>query len=587
MAMTISNTINNAKVNGNSEIIGGFVSSFESNKNMTMTISNSTNNGNVIGVNYVGGLTGCFLSNTNMTITLLNNFCNGSVTGSGKNAGGFVGYISSNTNMTMTISNSTNNGTVAGSGEYVGGFVGCIRSLKTKSISLFITNSANKGNVSAKNGMACGVFCVDSNNNYDVKSAFTNSINKGSVDARTNAYGITNSITKARNVVSMGDVTGSSGSFTFWKSSNDAGLFFGLKSKCKNCTTNATLFENNISTWFYEVVESHELVHDLLNNEAVNQHFGMVWTSELDLVDKVNLTVNVSGLLETSFVVESGTPLNKVDGLSPLLGGENHCVANANSVRRSVDYSSYLVSRNMSMVMGNCSSVSLGSPVIKSVLLLVGDELGQLTPLYGFSFYGFILVDKNTNTIIGNSTVVEDGMVIALCHNVTVESSESNIMDSFPVEDKTHLSDNENVKRYTNDYRFINKTTRELIQFSTEATGDMWLLLAHQVTTSGFKSSAFFVERGQQLDTNKGLAEYFDETMFFNVTDAKNGTTYGGSTRVYKNMDVVIIDLCGTFNEDECITTSGFKNSTFFVESGQQLDTKGLQNTLMKPCFSM
>ena len=60
---------------------------------------------------------------------------------------------------------------------------------------------------------------------------------------------------------------------------------------------------------FYEV-ESHELVHDLLNDEAVNQHFGMVWTSELELVDKVNLTVNVSGLLETSFVVESGTPLN-------------------------------------------------------------------------------------------------------------------------------------------------------------------------------------------------------------------------------------------------------------------------------------
>ena len=283
----------------------------------------------------------------------------------------------------------------------------------------------------------------------------------------------------------------------------------------------------------------------------------MVWTSELELVDKVNLTVNVSGLLETSFVVESGTPLNKVDGLSPLLGGENHCVANANSVRRSVEYSSHLVSRNMNLKIGICSSVSLGSPVNKNVLLLVGDELGQLTPLYGFSFYGFILVDKNTNTIIGNSTVIEGGMTIALCHNVTVESSENNIKSSFPVEHKTRLSDDENVKRYTNSFFFIDKSTRELIQFSTKVEKDMWLLLAHQVTTSGFKSSAFFVESGQQLDTNKGLAEYFDETMFFNVTDAKNGTAYSGSTRVYENMDVVIIDLCGTFNEDECMTTNG------------------------------
>ena len=54
---------------------------------------------------------------------------------------------------------------------------------------------------------------------------------------------------------------------------------------------------------------------------------------------------------------------------------------------------------------------------------------------------------------------------------------------------------------------------------------------------------------------HKGLAEYFDETMFFNVTDAKNGTAYSGSTRVYENMDVVINDLCGTFNKDECSAT--------------------------------
>ena len=318
----------------------------------------------------------------------------------------------------------------------------------------------------------------------------------------------------------MGDVTGSSGSNSFWEASTDVDLFFGLKSKCKNCGAKATLFVHNTNTGFYEV-ESHELVHDLLNNEAVNQHFGMVWTSELDLVDKVNLTVNVSGLLETSFVVESGTPLDQVDGLSPLLGGENHCVTNANSVRRSVDYSSYLVSRNMNLKIGICSSVSLGSPVNKNVLLLVGDKLEQFIRFYGFLFDGFILVDKNTNTIIDESTVIEDGMVIALCHNVTVQSSENNIKDSFPVEHKTHLSDDENVKRYTNSFFFIDRNTQELIQFSTKVEKDMWLLLAHQVTTSGYKSSAFFVESGQQLDTNKGLAEYFDETMFFNVTDAK------------------------------------------------------------------
>ena len=260
-------------------------------------------------------------------------------------------------------------------------------------------------------------------------------------------------------------------------------------------------------------------MHELLNDEALNKHFGMVWTNELELVDKNNLTVNVSGLLERSFIVESGIPLNTIGELS--LNDGKSCVAKPNSAVRMVYESAYLVSRNMNLKIGICSSVAVGSPVIKNVLLLVGDKLEQFIRFYGFLFDGFILVDKNTNTIIDESSVIEDGMVIALCHNVTVESSENNIKDSFPVEHKTRLSDDENVKRYTNSFFFIDKSTRELMQFSTKVEKDMWLLLAHQVTTSGYKSSAFFVESGQQLDTNKGLAEYFDETMFFNVTDAK------------------------------------------------------------------
>ena len=118
----------------------------------------------------------------------------------------------------------------------------------------------------------------------NVKITMKNSINKGSVNASTSAYGITNNITEARNVVSMGDVTGSSGSYTFWDASIDVHLFYGLNTKCINCG-GATLFKHNNNTGFYEVVGTGQHVDDLLNDEAVNQHFGMVWSSELELFD--------------------------------------------------------------------------------------------------------------------------------------------------------------------------------------------------------------------------------------------------------------------------------------------------------------
>ena len=79
-------------------------------------------------------------------------------------------------------------------------------------------------------------------------------------------------------------------------------------------------------------------------------------------MEKVNFTVNVSGLLERSFIVESGIPLNTIGELS--LNDGKSCVAKPNSAVRIVYESAYLVS-NMSMVLGKCSNISVGSPINK------------------------------------------------------------------------------------------------------------------------------------------------------------------------------------------------------------------------------
>lgn len=110
-----------------------------------------------------------------------------------------------------------------------------------------------------------------------------NSINKGSVNGFSYTYGIANRITNGRNIVSMGEINDGANSFTFWGESVDVDLFYGLSKKCKSCN-NATLFVFNDETGFYEVVDSREHVHDLLNKQVLNESYGMFWTSELELV---------------------------------------------------------------------------------------------------------------------------------------------------------------------------------------------------------------------------------------------------------------------------------------------------------------
>ena len=152
-----------------------------------------------------------------------------------------------------------------------------------------------------------------------------NSINKGDVVAREKPCGITNNITKAKNVVSMGEINGLYVLSTFWNMSTDTDLIFGLDGKCVNCPDNTTLFVLNTNTGFYEV-GSGEHVHDLLNAEVEKQNYGMFWTEELELVDH-RVEPSPSPSLLPSYPSApsfSSTPSSQSGGLS---GGNQHGVS--------------------------------------------------------------------------------------------------------------------------------------------------------------------------------------------------------------------------------------------------------------------
>ena len=289
-SLSLRNITSKAAVSGKKGV-GSFIGQIEKMEEAAIiSFEDCANDAEVTGSgSYVGGLVGLIYSNpNNLTITISNSTNNGIITGKWY-VGGLIGYILGNTNITVTISNSTNNGKITGSGQYLGGLIGVVSSDNSHSTSVNIINCANKGTVSTNKNMACGFVCVDIEHNENVKTTVINSINKGRVSTNNYgkqfSYGITNIITKARNVVSMGHVPSDHGSYTFWNVSTDVHKFYGIYGDCVSCNDDATLFRLNSITELYEVTKGLNRVDDLLNYESEKRGYGMLWSRKLDLVD--------------------------------------------------------------------------------------------------------------------------------------------------------------------------------------------------------------------------------------------------------------------------------------------------------------
>ena len=285
----VSDCANNGVASGEN-YAGGFAGDILVSVNTTITISNWTNNGDITADRNAGGFVGD-MSGEKSSLTISNSINNGNIEGSSLCAGGLFGLFFGS-NMNVTLSNNTNNGDLSG-GSYAGGFIALIvfysQEPQPITTTFDIINNANKGRKTATGGMACGLFCVDLEYSRDMDTTVMNSINKGIVNGSSSAYGITNNVTKARNVVSMGKVICESEAYGFWNASTDVDMAYGLNGICENFGVNTTLFHHNDETGDFQVDETGEHVHDLLNNESQKQSYGMYWTKELELVSHLDI----------------------------------------------------------------------------------------------------------------------------------------------------------------------------------------------------------------------------------------------------------------------------------------------------------
>ena len=193
-------------------------------------------------------------------------------------------------------------------------------------------------------------------------------------------------------------------------------MFYGLKDKCTHCDE-ATLFEYNTNTGFFDVVRTDEHLHDLLNAEAVKHGYGLVWTNTLELAE--HFVVQVGGLFHNSFIVGSGVQLDKVGNLSFYLNNEDFGVADETDDINTLYNSSSIVSSNMSVIIGRWVQVIVGKPISKTLKVFADKTVEYLEHFFEKSLDGFVIIN-NENEVLNKSSVFETSTVLTLCHNVEV-----------------------------------------------------------------------------------------------------------------------------------------------------------------------
>ena len=272
-------------------------------------------------VGCVGGFVGSIIAEKEHVVSIKSSESHGKISvysiQSNSFVGGFVGSIQNSNQTTVAFDGCSNNAQINLQNEHdqssVSGFVGKVTATPSSLVSLTIMNSANNMLVSGVNVTACGFFSVHLDSMNNVNATVLNSITKGKIVGKT-AYGISNTVTQANNVVSMGSVE-SEAARSFWEAAMSVNSLFGLKDVCSNCV-DVTLFWWNATEHRYVMngSQSTEYLDDVLTTEAIKMGYGIAWAPDLSFRDSFDVTI--TGVLNLSISVKPGTRFGAVVELS-------------------------------------------------------------------------------------------------------------------------------------------------------------------------------------------------------------------------------------------------------------------------------
>ena len=456
---------------------GGFIGLVQDTSCSNITINNCTNIGTIRTGTDCGGFVGTVTETSNAYVTITNSISSGTSLDSDYNIGGFIGRIYYPAKVNATIINSVNNCELKGLGSnsVTSGFIGLVNPDQDSSISVLIRNCMNNGNMTTVGPKACGFFCVDSQSKGTLETTVENSINKGRVNA-SYAYGIANLISNASNVVSIGELSGSS-KYTFWDKCSHASLIYCLKDKGINVANTVTYLVYNHNTLLYETNES-ERADNLLNQETVKQQYGMVWTRELTLQCSLfaSVSLTVDGKIDSTAPIVIGAPLSDGYRLLPYFSDAQYVVVNGGSGPRQYLNKNDRVYCDMDVIAGKNVTISFGIPYNTTWEAVTGEVLERAVKNVSNTSEQFIIVDSKTKQVQHNTTLILEATHFLLCHNVTV-SGELNT--SFPVEHNQTLGNEDRISKYfTPDFIVTNKTNpSQVLRSDYRVTADTHVVI--------------------------------------------------------------------------------------------------------------
>ena len=126
---------------------------------------------------------------------------------------------------------------------------------------------------------------------------------------------------------------------------------------------------------------------------------------------------------------------------------EELCAGNGDSQPRILYEPTHPVTRNMSVVVGNCMNVTVGAPINKSETMISGETLDHLASFFNFSLDDFIVVANGSQQVLNQSSVIETSVSLRLYHNLTVPGVVS-LSDHF--EHGTPLAQIGNLSQFLN-----------------------------------------------------------------------------------------------------------------------------------------
>lgn len=526
-SVKITNCTNFGAVHGNVGRVGGIVSMVEGAMNSTLIILECKNEGTITGDGFAGGIVGIFYNNEGHQTWIEKSSNNGMINSEKEYAGGIVGLVDNNT-IVLSIRFCVNTGDVKGL-TYASGFVGCITTNSEEKSTFFQSLSvANYGKVHASQNDVCGIYCILEKQGQ-VYSEVYNTINKGDISGK-NGFGIANIVSKARGVISMGQLSSATNQ-PFW--SSEVGEFkYGLKRICNGCKESET-FEKVGE--FYLKTDNRRWMDEEMSEVSITGQYGMLWNKDLDMFYALFLgmgpPVNHTMFARPGEKLQTAFDILNFSFDPPL---ESFTIVNRSSWEILVNESTIESETNIAF----CFNLTVnGVENITELFVEYQTPISQTKELSHFFNERYEVIDSNDNTIIYENTIMNDHMSITVIRKMAVILGNP-IEREIYVMKGTKLHDVAKEFGIIDNFIMVDRSSWNVLNSSMLINDDVDIALCHELVTSGELNETMNVEHGTLFSNIPELSQFLNNS--YAIFDSNNNTIYNESTALTSNTSVKI-----------------------------------------------